>query len=481
MAATARAPVRAPDTFPTALGIAAEIRSGETTPLEALEACLERIDRLNPAFNAVVWRDDDASRADAEAIGRCIAAKETVGPFAGVPALVKDLTMAAGQPATFGSAGAPSGVSGDDELVVAALRRAGFVLCGRSNTPEFGPLPVTENTRYGITRNPWDASRSPGGSSGGSGAAVSAGMVPVAHANDGGGSIRIPASCCGLVGLKPSRWRVPSLTPGWFGMSVEGALCHTVADAASILDCISERDPLVWEQAPAPNRPFASEVGSDTGSLRVALLTTSALGIEVDSACKQAVESTGHLLEGLGHRVDVLDFDVLDPTLVGPFLNVVNASYGAFDGVDWERVEPHNAVGHAAGLALDALTLVSSLNQLRRATPPTVARWGRDFDVLVTPTMAIEPPSAGEVLDAAHATPSMPPLTVLAMVAFTVLYNVTGQPAVSLPLHRADSGLPVGVQLVGGPWGEGGLVRLASQIEAASPWRDRHPSLAASA
>ncbi len=467
------------DTFPTALELAALIRSGVLTPLEALEECVARIERLNPALRAVVWRDDDASRADADAIGRRIAAKETVGPFAGVPTLVKDLTMAAGQPATFGSAGAPSGVSGEDELVIAALRRAGLVLCGRSNTPEFGPLPVTENTRYGITRNPWDTSRSPGGSSGGSAAAVSSGMVPVAHANDGGGSIRIPASCCGLVGLKPSRWRVPSVTPGWFGMSVEGVLCHTVADAAGILDCISRPDPLVWEQAPAPERPFASEVGADPGSLRVALLTTSGLGLAVDAACRHAVEHTGRLLDSLGHRVDVLDDDVLDPSLVVPFLHVVNASYGAFDGIDWARVEPHNAAGHAAGLALDALTVVSSLNQLRRATPPTVARWGREFDVLVTPTMAIEPPRAGEVLAAAHATPAMPPLTVLAMVAFTVLYNVTGQPAVSLPLSRADSGLPVGVQLVGGPWGEAALVRLAAQIEEAAPWRDRHPSVAA--
>jgi amidase len=466
------------DPFTGALELAAQIRSGALSPLEALDASLGWIDRLNPALNAVVWRDDDAARADAAEIGRRLAAGEAVGPFAGVPTLVKDLTKAEGQPVTFGSAGAPEGASDEDELVVAAMRRAGFVFCGRTNTPEFGPLPVTENSRYGITRNPWDTARSAGGSSGGSAAAVAAGMVPIAHGNDGGGSIRIPASCCGLVGLKPSRWRVPSTTPGWFGMSVEGALCRGVADAAAVLDCLSVPDRLAWEQAPAPERPFAAEVGADPGRLRVALLTTSVLGVEVEASCRAAVEDAGRLLEGLGHRVEVLDQDVLDPGAVGPFLNVVNSSYGGFEGVDWDRAEPHNRAWRAAGMEVDALTLVSSLYALRRATRPIVARWGRDFDVLVTPTIAIEPPVAGEVLAAAHAQPDAPPLAAFVMVAFTVVYNLTGQPAVSLPLSQAPSGLPVGVQLVGAPWGEGALLRLASQLESAAPWADRRPPMA---
>lgn len=465
------------EAFPTALSLAARIRSGELSPVEAVDACLERFDRLNPSLNAVVWRDDARARADAEAVGKRLAAGEDVGPFAGVPIPVKDLTPAVGQPVTYGSAAASDEPATEDELVVAALRRAGFVLCGRTNTPEFGPLTVTENLRYGITRNPWDPQRTPGGSSGGAAAAVAAGMVPLAHANDGGGSIRIPASCCGLVGLKASRWRVPSVQPHWFGMAVEGAVCHTVADAAAVLDCIGRPDPLVWEQALAPERPFADEVGRDPGRLRVALLTTSALGLPVADPCRQAVERTGHLLEGLGHDVTVLDEDVIDPSIVGPFLNVVNTSSAAFEDVDWELVEPHNVAGRAAGAAVNGLQLVGSLNALRTETRPLVARWGRDFDVLVTPTMTIEPPLAGEVLAAAHADPGVPPLTVLAMVAFTVAWNVTGQPAVSLPLHQAPSGLPVGVQLVGGPFGEGPLLRLAGQLELAAPWRDRHPVL----
>ncbi len=465
------------DAFPTAIDVAAQIRSGEVTPLEWLEECLMRIDQRDPELNAVIWRDDKAARSEAESIGRRLAAGEDVGPFAGVPFAVKDLTRAKGQPATYGSYGASLASADEDELVIAALRRAGFVACCRTNAPEFGPLPVTENARYGITRNPWDHTRTPGGSSGGSAAAVASGMLPVAHANDGGGSIRIPASCCGLVGLKPSRWRVPSVTPGWFGMSVEGVECHTVADAAAILDCISQPDPLVWEYAPAPDRPFADEVGADPGRLRVALLTTSALGIPVDPACAEAVERTGHALEHLGHHVSVLDTDVLDPAIVGPFLHVVNTAYGAYDDIDWEKVEPHNAAGRAAGEAVDGITLIATLNQVRRSTRPIVARWGTEFDVLVTPTMAIQPPAAGAVLAEADADPHGLSLTVLGMVAFTSPFNVSGQPAVSLPLHQSDDGIPIGVQLVGGPWGEALLLRLAAQLESAAPWRDRHPGV----
>lgn len=463
------------DAFPTALDVAAQIRSGEVSPLEWLDECLTRIDRANPELNAVVWRDDRAARDDAESIGRRLSSGEDVGPFAGVPFAVKDLTKAKGQPATYGSNGAPSAPAAEDELVIAALRGAGFVACCRTNTPELGPLPVTENSRYGVTRNPWDTSRTPGGSSGGSAAAVASGMVPIGQANDGGGSIRIPASCCGLVGLKPSRWRVPSVTPGWLGMSVEGALCHTVADAAAVLDCISQPDRLAWEQAPRPDRPFATELHANPQRVRVALLTTSALGLPVDAACVAAVERTGRLLESLGHHVSVLDADVLDPAIVGPFMHIVNTAYGAYDDVNWDEVEPHNAAGRKAGLAVDGLTMIASLNELRRGTRPIVARWGTEFDVLVTPTMAIEPPPAGAVLAEVHADPEGLSLTVLSMVAFTTPYNVSGQPAVSLPLHQTDNGIPIGVQLVGGPWREADLIGLAAQLESAAPWRDRNP------
>ncbi len=237
------------------------------SPVEVLDACLAQVDKLNPALNAVIWRNDDEARAEAQALADAIGLASGVvdpGPFAGVPIPIKDLTPVESWPVTYGSFGAPEGTSEEGELVTELLRAAGFVLCGRTNTPEFGPLTVAENTRYGITRNPWDPARSPGGSSGGAAAVVASGMFPVAHASDGGGSIRIPASCCGLVGLKPSRARVPARAPGWFGMAVEGVVCRTVADAAAILDCISGPDLLSWENAPAPERPYAAEVGAST-------------------------------------------------------------------------------------------------------------------------------------------------------------------------------------------------------------------------
>jgi len=466
------------ETFTSALEIAAAVRRRAISPVEVLDACLAQVDKLNPELNAVIWRNDDEVRAEAQALADAIASDVIEpGPFAGVPIPIKDLTPVEGWPVTYGSFGAPQGPSAEGELVTELLRAAGFLLCGRTNTPEFGPLTVAENSRYGITRNPWDPQRTPGGSSGGASSAVAAGMFPVAHANDGGGSIRIPASCCGLVGLKPSRARVPARAPGWFGLAVEGVVCRTVADAATILDCISGPDLLSWENAPAPERPFAAEVGAPPGRLRFALCVTSALGVPVEAAPRAAVEAAGRILESLGHHVSILEHDVLDPAALGPFLNVINTGYGDFPDVDWSNVEPHNAVGHAAGQAIDGLTVVRALHDLQSASRKVVARWGRDFDVLVTPTMTIEPPVAGSVLAEAHAHPDGPPAAALAMAAFTAAFNITGQPAVSLPLHWSDAGLPVGVQFVGGPWQESLLVRVASQLEEASPWSERRPPL----
>jgi amidase len=468
------------DAFLSAVDVASAIRRRTISPVEVLDACLAGVDKLNPELNAVIWRNDDEARAEAQALADAIVSGVVEpGPFAGVPIPVKDLTAVEGWPVTYGSFGASPGPSDEGELVTELLRAAGFVLCGRTNTPEFGPLTVAENSRYGITRNPWDTGRSPGGSSGGASSAVAAGMFPAAHANDGGGSIRIPASCCGLVGLKPARGRVPARTPSWFGMAVEGALCRTVEDAAAILDCISGPDLLSWENAPVPERPFAAEVGVPPGRLRIALCVTSALGVSVAAAPRAAVESAGRLLEGLGHDIEVLEQDVFDPAALFPFLTLINTGYGDFPDVDWAKVEPHNAVGHAAGQAVDGLTVVRSLHELQTISRTVMAHWGRDFDLLVTPTMAIEPPVAGTVLAETHAHPEGPPDTVLAMAAFTAPYNITGQPAVSLPLSWSDDGLPIGVQIVGGPWQESLLVRIASQLEEASPWAARHPPLSA--
>src|SRR5271168_3688750 len=226
-----------------ALELARALRARELSSVELLDACIAAIDELNPQLNAVIWRNDEDARAAAAEADRRLAAGEAA-PFLGVPLPIKDLTPVAGWPVSYGSRGGPAAPGEQSELVIDAFARAGFVLCGRTNTPEFGVLTVAENDRYGISRNPWDVSRSPGGSSGGAAAAVAGGMFPIAHATDGGGSIRIPASYCGLVGLKPSRGRVPRLAQGWLGAVVEGVLSRTVADSAAVLDVIAATDPL---------------------------------------------------------------------------------------------------------------------------------------------------------------------------------------------------------------------------------------------
>src|SRR5437763_8554815 len=255
-----------------ALDLAAALRAREISSVELLEACLAEVDRLNQSLNAVVWRDDEAARAEARAADERLAAGEEA-PFLGVPIPIKDLTEVHGQPVTYGSRGrSMEPWQGPSELVVDAFRRAGFVLACRTNTPEFGHITATENLRWGITRNPWDTSRTPGGSSGGAASATAGGMFPVAHANDGGGSIRIPASCCGLVGLKASRGRTPRRAQSWLGAVVEGAVTRTVADSAAILDAVSGPDRYAWYNAPAPDRPFRDEVGADPGRLRIGLM-----------------------------------------------------------------------------------------------------------------------------------------------------------------------------------------------------------------
>ncbi len=465
------------DEHASALDVAAAIRSMDVSPLEVLDATLARVDARNPGLNAVIWRNDDEARSEAKVLGDRIAAGlDDLPPFAGVPLPIKDLLPVAGQPVTYGSQGAPDAPSAVSEPVADAFRRAGFVLTGRTNTPEFGSITVTENSRFGVTRNPWNPAHTSGGSSGGAGSAVASGMFPVAHASDGGGSIRIPASCCGLVGLKPSRGRVGATVPGWQGMTTEGALARTVADSAAVLDVISAPDPYAWWNAPLPERPFADEVGADPGRLRVALCTVSALGLPLADEAIVAVEHAGRLLEAAGHHVTRLDADVFDPAGLGPFLNVVNSGAAEVEGLDWDRVEPHNQAARRAAQEVDSLVFVESLSQLKVMTRSIVARFDQEFDLLVTPTMTIEPPEVG-LLEAVHAGAGtgLPPMEIVAMAAFTAVFNITGQPAISLPLHVAASGLPVGVQIVAGPWREAQLVRVASQLEQAEPWVRGYP------
>lgn len=463
------------------LELAAAIRRGELSPTEALDSCIEAIDRLNPALNAVVWRDDEAARADAERATEALASADpdSLPPFHGVPLPIKDLTPVKGWPVTYGSHGAPEGPSEESELTVDAFRRAGFVLCGRTNTPEFGPITVTENLRYGATRNPWDLSRSPGGSSGGAAAATAGGMFPLAHATDGGGSIRIPASCCGLVGLKPSRGRVPRLAQGWEGAIVEGAVTHTVADTAAVLDALSQTDPLGWWTAPPPARPFAGEVGAAQTPLRIGVVDTAPLGMPLDPACADAVGRAAELLEGLGHSVEPSQLDTLPGDLIEPFVAFVRAGFADYPGIDWSKTEPHNKAGYEQARDADVIAYAEASRYLQLRSRELVAPFGRDHDVLLTPTISVEPPEVGVVMAAAHASPGEPVPQVIQMVAFTMFGNLTGLPAISLPLHRTDGGLPIGVQLMSGAWDEATLIRVASQLEQAAPWAGRRPDVGA--
>jgi len=455
-----------------ALELAAGLRRRELSSLELLDACLAAVDARNPQLNAVIWRDDAQARASAEDADRRLAAGEEA-PFLGVPLPIKDLTPVAGWPVTYGSHGAPEGPSEESELVVDALVEAGFVLCGRTNTPAFGVITAAENTRYGISRNPWDANRSPGGSSGGAGGAVAGGMFPIAHANDGGGSIRIPAAYCGLVGLKPSRGRVPRLAQSWLGAVVEGVVSRTVADTAAVLDAIAGPDPLAWYNAPSPSRPFSQETAAPPERLRIGLMAQAPLGIPTDPACTAAARAAAATLEALGHSVEEVEVPTISEELVPSFIALTQGGLADYEGMDWTAVEPHIAHQRKASSELSAYDYVLAARSLELLSRREVARWGRDFDVLVTPTSAILPPVAGAILEAQHAAPDQPVLDVVASVSFTAFGNVTGLPAVSLPLHWSDEGLPVGVQLVAGPWQEALLIALSTQLEEAQPWVQR--------
>jgi amidase len=462
----------------SALELADGLRRREISAVELLDSCLTAVDERNPELNAVIWRNDEDARAAAEEADRRLAAGEDA-PFLGVPIPIKDLTPVAGWPVSFGSRGGPPGVSEESELVVDALARAGFVLCARTNTPEFGVVTVAENLRYGISRNPWDTDRSPGGSSGGAAASVAGGMFPIAHANDGGGSIRIPASYCALVGFKPSRGRVPRLAQSWLGAVVEGVVARTVGDSASVLDAIAGFDPCAWYNAPAPARAFAQEMGTSPGRLRIGLMAQAPLGMATDESCVEAARSAAALLEELGHSVEQVEVPTISEEMVPPFIALTQGGLAEYEGVDWSKVEPHIAHQRRASHELGADEYVLAARTLELLSRREVARWGRDFDVLLTPTSAILPPQAGAVLEAQHAAPDQPVLDVVASVAFTAFGNVSGLPAVSLPLHWTDADVPVGVQLTAGPWQDAALLALASQVEEARPWAERRPSASA--
>ncbi len=465
--------------IPDATELAGLVRDGEASPEELVEDAINRIESTNPAINAVIHPRFDAARIEAKG-------ELPAGPFRGVPMLVKDLGCAiAGEPHHYGCQGLKDAgyTAKVDSYLYRRFKGLGLVTLGRTNTPEFGSTITTEPVAYGASRNPWNVEHSTGGSSGGSAAAVAAGLVPIAHANDGGGSIRIPASECGLVGLKPTRGRVsqgPDIGESWAGATIDGVVTRTVRDTATALDGISGPEPGDPYYAAPPARPFADEVGADPGRLKVGLAPTVPHGAS-HAECISAVEDAGRLLEGLGHSVEIAQPAALsEEAFTEFFITILAASSAAdFDNLAVELgrplsaddVEPSNWAFNEIGHTVPAAAYLQAV-QWTHLWQRRMASWWADdgFDVLVTPTLATPPPKLGWLSDPEHGQERLTDILL-----FTAQFNTSGQPAVSLPLHQSADGLPVGVQFVGPYAGEDLLIRLASQIEAAAPWADRTP------
>ncbi|MDG4859535.1 amidase [Streptomyces sp. T-3] len=472
------------DPFTSAVELAAAIRRREVSPVEAADTYLERMDALDPRLGAFCHRaDHDVRKAAAVAADAVIhaASPDDLPPFHGVPLPIKDYLDVAGWPTTYGSAGADPAPAAASDTVVRRFTDAGFVPLGKTTLSEFGSVPFTESEALGITRNPWDTGRSPGGSSSGAGAAVASGMAPIAHAADGGGSIRVPASCNGLVGLKATRGLVSDAVIGCEGMATNGVLSRTVADSAAALDVLARHDPAAWWSPPDSRRPFADALTTapPTG-LRIAVLVEPPIaGMDVDPACLAAVDTTLRALEAAGHHVVDVPLP-LPPTdeLIAAFTTIWNVAAAGFPLAAPDRVEPHNRVLREAARAVDSWAYAEALIRTQQLSRRVVEAFVDNFDLLVTPTMACLPPPIGFWREGSGDDPLMPLHKSYPLAVFTSLFNVTGQPAISLPVHHDDAtGLPVGVQLVAAPWREYLLLQVSRTLELALPWADRRPAV----
>jgi len=458
---------------------AARVRRGEVRPVELVEAAIGRIEAANPRINAVVTKMYDRARAAAEG-------PLPDGPFRGVPFLLKDLTaLYAGVPMTGASAFLKDFVPDHDSELVVRYKRAGLVVVGKTSTPEWGILPTSEPALFGPCRNPWDVGRATGGSSGGSAAAVAARMVPMAHGNDGGGSIRIPASCCGVFGLKPTRGRTPlgpDLGDVMGGLAIDHALTISVRDSAALLDATAGPDLGDPYWAPPPARPFLQEVGASPGRLRVAFSTAAVTGAPVHEDCVRAVRDAVDLCASLGHEVTEAAPPLPGDLLARAFVTQFTAGVASLiDGTALvtgrapspELFEPFTWAFYELGRRHSAsqyLTSVMMLQQIARQ----VARFMADYDVWVTPVLC-EPPLPLGSFAPTEDNPLLPLFRAGLFAAFTPLCNFTGQPAMSVPLYWTDEGLPVGTHFIGRFGDEATLFRLAAQLEAARPWAGRRP------
>ena len=464
------------------LGLAALVREGEITAGELLEAAIAAAERLNPRINALSQKLYDEARV-------ALASVDRSAPFAGLPFLLKDVSLAMKGTRTLQGSrlfadAAPAEI---DSTLTERYRRTGVVIFGKSTTPELGLAPSTETSLTGATRNPWDLSRTAGGSSGGAAAAVAAGITPIANASDGGGSIRIPASCCGLFGLKPTRARTPIgplVGEGWGSLSVSHVVSRSVRDSAAMLDATqgpASGDPY---QAPRPERPYLVEVGVAPGRLRIALQRRPMSGVEVDPQVLHALDETALLLASLGHHVE-------DATLPGAWEDLGHALWvlvasnvslavrrraeqagraltpDLVDSVTWNAVE--------FSRTLDVEAYPAALQTIHRQGR-LMAAFHESYDLVLSPTLATPPPPLG-VLRTDNADLEAYGRALVAFMPFTQLFNMTGQPSMTVPLHWSDAGLPIGM-MVSAPFGdEATLFRLAAQLEQARPWFDKLPAL----
>jgi len=476
------------------------VRTKQISARELVDAAIAAVERVNPQINAVIHPRYERARAEADATAtssadRTSPAAARGGAFAGVPIVVKDLNcQIKGEPYHLGTRFLKNRkfVATEDSYLYERLRRAGFITIGRTNTPEFGSTITTEPLAYGPARNPWNTEHSTGGSSGGSAATVAAGCVAVAHANDGGGSIRIPASECGLVGLKPSKGRIslgPALGESWIGGVVEGCVTRTVRDTAAVMDVLAGYESGDPNTPPPPARPYASEVGAKVEKLRIGLLSGALLpgGLDHPDA-RESVSATGKLLEGLGHHVEIAHPAALNEAEFGDMFLAIVIAHIANDVVALEKsfgvtlttddIEPGNHLMAQFGNATNVVTYLSAVTWMHSWTRRVVSWWlPRDgkpaFDVLVTPTLAGPPPRIG-ALSGDDSTER-----IREIMQYTAQFNMTGQPGISLPMHMSKDSLPMGVQFVGAPYREDVLIRLAAQLESAAPWAARRPTVRA--
>ena len=463
------------------LGLAELVAKRAVTPLELAEAAIERIERHNPTLNAVVYKGYDDARA---------AAKGDLpeGPFKGVPFLIKDLPLpVAGWPRSFGSKFAHGIVDAEDCGLTKRYRASGVVLVGKTNTPEYGITGTTESAALGPCRNPWNPGHIAGGSSGGAASAVAAGIVPLAHASDGLGSIRIPAACCGLVGLKVTRDRVPNLPDGYdyaFGNVVDHVVSRTVRDSAAMLDATGYAEPASPYPAPPKERPYIEEVERSPGKLRIAWSSETPSGRPIDPEIQAALERTAALLKGLGHEVIEKGMGIDYRALFASRGPAASANFAAgmsrlIDLVGREpepdELEPLTWAALKAGRRQTGPDVMRSLQETRMLNRHTLAFF-EDIDVYLTPVLGTPVPEIG-FIDPVNLEPREVNRRQGRTFPFTPPFNFSGQPSLSLPLEMDASGLPIGMMFSGRYADEATLFRLAAQLEKEAPWKDRRPQV----